>query len=79
MPLYRFIVHDGYVSSPELRTSTLPDDDSAWDYGETIIRALLQSDLSAEESRLMVIAEGSRVVASIAFNLKALRTKRTLQ
>jgi hypothetical protein len=79
MPLYRFIVNDGYVSSPERITSTLPDDDSAWDYGETIIRALLQSDLNTEESRLMVIAEGNRVVASIAFNLKALRTKRTLR
>lgn len=79
MPLYRFIVHNDTVSSPELRTTTLPDDDSAWDYGETIIRTLLQSDLNAEESRLMVIAEGKRVVANIAFNLKALRTKRTLQ
>jgi hypothetical protein len=53
-------------------------DDSAWDYGETIIRTLLRSD-ATDDSRLMVIAEGSRVVASIDFNLKALRTKRTLQ
>ena len=77
MPLYRFVVQGGRASV--LRTSTLPDDDCAWDYGETIIRALLESGLSDEESRLMVIEQGSRVVASIAFNLAALRTKRTLQ
>jgi hypothetical protein len=52
----------------ELRTSTLPDDDSAWDYGEAIIRTLLASDLPADESRLMVIEQDNHVVASIAFN-----------
>jgi len=49
------------------------------DYGEAIIRSLLRSDLDAHESRLMVIAQGSRVIASIAFNLAALRNPRTLQ
>jgi hypothetical protein len=39
---------------------------------------LLRSD-GADDSRLMVIAEGERIVASIDFNLAALRTKRTLQ
>jgi hypothetical protein len=40
---------------------------------------LLQSDLDAHESRLLVIAQGTRVIASISFNLAALRAKRTLQ
>jgi hypothetical protein len=39
----------------------------------------LQSDLDAHESRLIVIAQGRRVIASIAFNLAALREERTLQ
>jgi hypothetical protein len=77
MPLYRFTIHDDTRAS-EVRTSALPDDDCAWDYGETIIQSLLRSD-RADDSRLMVIAEGTRIVASIDFNLKALRTKRTLQ
>ena len=77
MPLYRFIIQDG--RSSYLRTAKLPDDGCAWDFGETIIRALLQSDLSAEESRLMVIEQDKRSVASIAFNLAGLQTKRTLQ
>jgi hypothetical protein len=39
---------------------------------------LLHSDLDAHESRLIVIAaQGPRVIASIAFNLAALRTPRT--
>lgn len=75
--LYRFTIHDD-ARAPELRTSTLPNDNSAWDYGETIIRSLLRND-GADNSRLMVIAEGDRIVASIAFNLAALRTKRNLQ
>jgi hypothetical protein len=77
MPVYQFTIHEG-ARAPEVTTSTLPDDDSAWDYGETIIRSLLRSD-GANDSRLMVIAEGERIVASIDFNLAALRTKRTLQ
>jgi hypothetical protein len=54
-------------------------EDAAWDYGEAIIRGLLRSDRDAHESRLMVIAQGPRVIASIAFNLAALRNPRTLQ
>jgi hypothetical protein len=77
MPVYRFTIHEG-AQAPEVRTSTLPNDDSAWDYGETLIRSLLRNG-AAEDSRLMVITEGDRIVASIDFNLAALRTKRTLQ
>jgi hypothetical protein len=77
MPLYRFAIHDDARAS-EVRTSTLPDDDSAWDYGETIIRSLLRSN-AADDPRVMVISEGNRIVASIEFNLAALRTKRSLQ
>jgi hypothetical protein len=77
MPLYSFAIHED-ARAPEVRTSTLPDDDSAWDYGETIIRSLLRSD-AADDSRVMVISEGQRIVASIEFNLAALRTRRTLQ
>jgi hypothetical protein len=57
----------------------LPDDDSAWDYGETIIRRLLAGGHDAEESRVMVIYRGERIIASIAFNLAALRIPRSLQ
>jgi hypothetical protein len=77
MPLYSFAIHED-ARAPEVRTSTLPDDDSAWDYGEAIIRSMLRSD-AADDSRVMVISEGQRIVASIEFNLAALRTKRTLQ
>jgi hypothetical protein len=77
MPVYRFTIHNG-GRAPELRTSALPDDGSAWDYGEAIIRSLLHSD-DADDPRLMVITEGDRTIANIAFNLAALRTGRTLQ
>ena len=78
MPIYRFSI-DGDFSPPEETTVTLPHDDSAWDYGETIIRRLVDSDCAADESRLMVIFQGERIVASIAFNLEALRIPRFLQ
>jgi hypothetical protein len=77
MPLYRFTIRDD-ARAPQVRTSTLPDDDSAWDYGETIIRSLLR-DGDPNDSRLMVITEGDRIIANIAFNLAALHTRRTLQ
>jgi hypothetical protein len=77
MPLYRFTISDD-ARAPEVRTSTLPDDDAAWDYGETIIRSLLRDD-HANDSRLMMITEGDRIIANIAFNLPALHTRRTLQ
>ena len=56
----------------------LPDDDSAWDYGETIIRSLLRN-YGADDARLMVITAGNRIVACIDFNLAVLRNKTTLQ
>ena len=77
MPVYRFTIRDD-ARAPEVRTSTLPDDGSAWDYGETIIRSLLRDD-AAMDTRLMEITEGDRIIASIAFNLAALHTRRTLQ
>jgi hypothetical protein len=79
MQTYRFSVYGEAPSDREDSTASLPDHDAAWDYGEAIIRSLLHSDLDAHESRLMVIAQGSRVIASIAFNLAALRNPRTLQ
>ena len=71
-----------YGDGPDNRQDSqalLPDHDAAWDYGEAIIRNLLQSDLDAHASRLMVIAQGPRVIASIAFNLAGLREPRKLQ
>jgi hypothetical protein len=79
MQTYRFSVYGEAPSDREDSTASLPDHDAAWDYGEAIIRSLLHSDLDAHESRLMLIAQGSRVIASIAFNLAALRNPRTLQ
>jgi hypothetical protein len=79
MQTYRFSVYGEDPANRQDSTTSLPDHDAAWDYGEAIIRGLLRSDVDAHESRLMVIAQGSRVIASIAFNLAALRTPRTLQ
>ena len=78
MPTYRFTI-DGDFSPTEETFATLPDDDSAWDYGESIIRGLLNSDRDAEESRVMMIAEGERMIGSLAFNLSSLRAPRNLQ
>jgi hypothetical protein len=78
MLTYRFTI-DGDFSPTEEMSATLPDDDAAWDYGESIIRGLLNSDRDAEESRVMVIARGGQMIGSIAFNLSALRSPRNLQ
>ena len=78
MLTYRFRI-EGDFSPPEETTAALPDSDSARDYGETIIRSLIGSDGDAAESRVMIIFEGDRIVASIAFNLAALRIPRSLQ
>jgi hypothetical protein len=75
---YRFRI-EGDLSAPKETTAILPDSDSAWDYGETIIRGLIRSDGDADESRVMIIFEGDRIIASIAFNLAALRVPRSLQ
>jgi hypothetical protein len=79
MGTYLFSVYGERPSYREDSIASLPDHDAAWDYGEGIVRSLLQSDLDAHESRLLVIAQGTRVIASISFNLAALRAKRTLQ
>jgi len=78
MPTYRFTVN-GNFSTNEETIATLPDDDSAWDYGETIIRGLITGDRDADESRVMIISKDERIIASIAFNLAALRAPRSLQ
>ena len=78
MPTYRFTI-DGDSSPTEETTAALPHDDAAWEFGESIIRSLLSLKLDPEESRVMVIRVDKRVVASIAFNLTALGTRRTLQ
>jgi hypothetical protein len=79
MQTYRFSIYGEAASEREDRTVSLPDHAAAWDYGEAIVRSLLHSDLDAHESRVMVIAQGPRVIASIAFNLAALRNPRTFQ
>jgi hypothetical protein len=78
MPTYRFTV-DGERSPLEEKTATLPDDNSAWDYGESLIREMLNRELDPDEPRRMVIAVGDRIVGTIAFNLDALQVRRTLQ
>ena len=79
MRTYLFSIYGEDPSAREDAMVALPDHAAAWEYGEAIIRGLLQSDRDAHESRLMVIAQGPRVIASIAFNLAALRNPRTLQ
>ena len=78
MQTYRFSIYGEEPSDRRDSEASLPDHCAAWDYGEAIIRGLLQSEVYAYESRLMVIAQGLRVIASIAFNLAALRNPRTL-
>ena len=78
MQTYLFSIYGEEPSDRRDTEASLPDHGAAWDYGESIVRSLLQSDLDAHESRLMVIAQGPRVIASIAFNLAALRNPRTL-
>jgi hypothetical protein len=51
MPIYFFPINDRNASLPRDRSAALPDDDSAWDYGETIVRSLLLGDLDEDESR----------------------------
>ena len=79
MQTYRFSIYGEEPSDRRDSEAWLPDHGAAWAYGEAIVRSLLQSDLDPNESRLMVIAQGPRVIASIAFNLAALRSPRTLQ
>jgi len=78
MPTYRFTIEADF-SPPAQTSATLPDRDSAWDYGETIIRGLIGTERDADESRVMIIVEGSQIIGSIAFNLAALRIPRSVQ
>jgi hypothetical protein len=78
MQTYLFTIYGEGPSDRRDSEASLPDHGAAWDYGEAIIRGLLQSEVDAHESRLMVIAQGPRVIASMAFNLAALRKPRTL-
>jgi hypothetical protein len=77
MPDYRLTIHG--EQAPKPITVSLPDDDSAWDYAESIMRRLLSRDARKCETWTMVITEGSREVASIGFDLKALKERRTVQ
>lgn len=75
---YRFTIHGD--KAPKPITVSLPEDDSAWDYGESIVRRLLMvRDTLKREAGTMDITEGSREVASIGFDLKALRQPRSIQ
>lgn len=80
MPTYRFTVSGGdQQAGVEAKILELPDDNSAWDVGVSLIRELLIPDPEQRDARVMEIAEGQRIVASIAFDLAGLREKRTLQ
>lgn len=79
MQTYLFSIFGEDPADRQDSTTSLPDHDAAWDYGEAIVRDLLRSDVDAHESRLLVITQGPRVIASIAFNLAALRKSRVLQ
>jgi len=75
MPGYRFTIHGDQAPKP-IEVS-LPDDTSAWDYGENIMRLLLRRDGAKCEGWTMNITEGSRNVANIAFGLEALQERKT--
>ena len=80
MRVYTFAVHgEDATTTDETNTATLADDSSAWDYGESLIRDRLNSDPKAPESRVLVISNGNRIIASISFRIAALRVRRTLQ
>ncbi len=80
MLVYYFTVYDEYAKAPvETTAASLPDEDSAWEYGEAIIRDLLRRDPKQSDSRVMVVTCGERVITSIAFDLAALRIPRALQ
>jgi len=80
MPNYRFVIRGGgQRAAVEVETLELPDDDSAWEVAENLIRGLLKEELGEHDGRIMEITESARVVATIAFDLKGLRDKRTLQ
>ena len=77
MPDYRFTIHGDQAPDPII--VSLPDDDSAWDYGETIVRRLLSGDAIECEAWTIEITQGDREVASIDFDLKAFKERRSIQ
>jgi hypothetical protein len=77
MPYYRFAIHGD--KAPEPVTASLPDDSCAWDYAESTVRSLLSEDTPGSDAWTMSVTEGAREVASIAFDLKALRDLRSIQ
>ena len=77
MPDYRFTIH-GDQEAPEPVTVTLPDDFGAWDYGESLVRSLLGTD-GKRDSWILEITEADREIATMGFDLAALRKGRTLQ
>jgi hypothetical protein len=68
MPDYRFTIHGD--KAPEPATVSLPDDDSAWDYGESMVRRLLNTKPREREAWSLDITEGSREIANIALILR---------
>jgi hypothetical protein len=77
MPGYQFTIHGD--KAPKLVTVSLPDDASAWDYGESIVRRLLRRGTRKREAWTMEVTQGNRQVASIGFKLEALRLPRSIQ
>ena len=77
MPHYRFAIHGDRAPKPI--TAFLPDDDTAWDYGESIVRHLLRESPSKCKVWTIEITDGNREVASIGFDLKALKERRSIQ
>jgi hypothetical protein len=78
MPHHSFTIYTDGVAPDHAWTMALPDDAAAWDFGECMIRDVLDNALKFD-TRLMEIADGARIIATIAFDLKALRSPRTLQ
>ncbi len=75
MPDYRFTIHGDQAPNPT--EVSLPDDSSAWDYAENLMRLLLRRDGVKCEGWIMNVAEGSRDVANISFGLEALQDRKT--
>lgn len=78
MAVYCFTIYGDRAPEPVI--VSLPNDDAAWDCGENIVRRLLKiKDTLKRETWTMTIMEGSRQVASIGFDVKSLRERRSEQ
>ena len=77
MPDYLFTIHGD--SAPEPVTVMLPDDGAAWEYGESLARLLLRGLNAERETWIMEIRQGDREIATIGFDLAALRKPRPIQ